>query len=91
MTKPSRETIRKRVATRRRNAAKRKRLAARRHNARLHGSMGPELAAMTRLEIDGCYSSEALLVGPRRKAGHMPRFIHSTSRLLFSLFQPGLE
>ena len=56
MTKPTRETIRKRVAGQRRAAARRKRM----RKARLHGSMGPELAAKTRLEIDGAGSEDAV-------------------------------
>jgi hypothetical protein len=60
MSKPSRETIRKRIATRRRNAAIRKRKVARRLRAELNGSMGPEVAAKVRLEIDGAHSTKAL-------------------------------
>jgi hypothetical protein len=60
MSKPSRDTIGKRIATRRRNAAKRKRWAARRRKASLNGSEGPQVAAKTRLEMDGCGSDEAV-------------------------------
>jgi hypothetical protein len=54
--KPSRGTIRKRVATRRLNAA----IRERRRKVRLRGSLGPELAARTRLEIDGAGRGEAV-------------------------------
>jgi hypothetical protein len=53
--KPSRKTIRKRVATRRRNAAKRDRM----RKARLRTAEGRELAAKARLAIDGACSTEA--------------------------------
>jgi hypothetical protein len=54
MTKPTRETIRKRVAGQRRAAAKRKRM----RNARLRSSIskGGEQAAEARLERDGAQS-----------------------------------
>jgi hypothetical protein len=58
--KPSRETIRKRVATRRRNAATRKK----RHEARLNNpTLGKEalrIAASDRLTRDGATSTAAL-------------------------------
>jgi hypothetical protein len=60
MTKPSRETIRKRIATRRRNARIRKRKTTLHRNARLKGSEGPKAAARARLEIDGCNSDDAV-------------------------------
>ena len=58
MSKPSRDTISKRIATRRRNAEKRKRMAARRNAESL--LKGGREAAMARLEIDGAHSTEAL-------------------------------
>jgi hypothetical protein len=53
--KPSAETIRKRIATRKRNAAKRRRIML----ATARGERRPELAARARLEIDGCTGSAA--------------------------------
>jgi hypothetical protein len=58
--KPSRETIRKRIATRRRNAAARKK----RHEARLNdptlGKEARRIAAIDRLTRDGATSTAAL-------------------------------
>jgi hypothetical protein len=54
--KPTRKTIDKRIATRRRNAA----IRERRQKARLRGSLGAEQAARTRLEVDGAGRSEAV-------------------------------
>jgi hypothetical protein len=60
MSRPSRETIRKRVATRRRNAAFRKK----RHEACLNNpTLGKEalrVAAFDRLERDGAHSTAAM-------------------------------
>jgi hypothetical protein len=58
MSKPSRETLRKRIGTRRSNAAKRKRMRARRE-ARILAKGGPE-AARQRLDSDGASSNEAI-------------------------------
>jgi hypothetical protein len=56
VAKPTRETIRKRVATRRRNAA----IRERNRKARVHSSPRPELAAIMRLESDGASSTAAV-------------------------------
>ncbi len=56
MTKPTRETIRKRIATRRRNAAIRKR----KREARRYDTMGGQHAAAMRLEQDGASSGAAM-------------------------------
>lgn len=55
MTKPSKETIAKRVATRRRNAAKRKRMAEKRS-----APLAADALADARLEMDGSHSKEAI-------------------------------
>jgi hypothetical protein len=53
MKKPTRETIRKRVATRQRNAAQR----ARKRKERLCSSMAPVSTPFERLERDGAHST----------------------------------
>jgi hypothetical protein len=58
MAKQGKETIRKRTATCKRNAAKRKRLAARRNAESL--AKGGREAAMARLERDGATSRSAM-------------------------------
>jgi hypothetical protein len=59
MSKPSRETIRKRVATRRRNAAFRKQQREARLNNPTLGKEALRIAALDRLERDGAKSTAA--------------------------------